>query len=711
MEKNLIQVADDKQHRISDLEKQIRKKDREISRLLAAIEQEKIIANVKANMTAAHSQAQRIRDRYLQLLLDNSSGIIICFDTSQRIVFCSGALLKLTGMPGSTESGKRIDEILRGFCGDAFIVSFSFYLASVLANNESCSLSTEIGFSGGEPRKYIINFIPMISSESGNEGAVAIFHDVTDIERARDEAVRASTAKSEFLSNMSHEMRTPMNAIIGMTAIAKDSASIDRKDYCLKKIEGASTHLLGVINDILDMSKIEAKKLELSIESFDFEKMIQKVVNVNNFRVEEKHQIFSVDIDEAIPNTLKGDEQRLIQIITNLLSNAVKFTPEGGAVRLAARLAEMKNGSYLVKVEVSDTGIGISKDQQARLFDSFEQADSSTSRKFGGTGLGLAISKSLVGMMGGEIWLDSEPGKGSTFGISFYAEQGENRGNTLLSKNVSWDNVRLLVVDDAPETLEFFRNEAARLRIHCDLAPCGEAALELIAKNGLYDVYFIDWRMPGLDGIELARRVKQHSTGKPSMAIMISAAELNGVGDKAREAGVDQFLQKPLFHSDIVNCLNICLGVDHAKIEKAKSKAEDFSGFRVLLVEDVEINREIVLALLEPTNLAIDCAENGIAAVRMVQKSQKPYDAIFMDMQMPEMDGLEATRRIRDFENVSVKQGETPRHVPIIAMTANVFREDVEKCMGAGMNSHIGKPLNFDEVMKQLRTYLSPMHA
>jgi len=710
VENKKVQTAEALQSRVEELEKIVRKKDREIGRLKTAIEQEKIYANAKANIVAAQTASQRIRDRYLQLLLNNSPNFIICFDHIKRIAFCSEALLKFTAENEESVSCKLLPELLEGFCEQKYINALERSLTDVLGENRACSIYAEINLRENDGRrKFIINFVPLTSSEAGNEGAMAIFHDVTAIERAREDAERASAAKSEFLSNMSHEMRTPMNAIIGMTAIARNSDTAERKEYCLVKIEEASNHLLGVINDILDMSKIEANKLELSFVNFNFEKMIQKVVNVINFRVEEKKQNFSVNLDPAIPAALICDDQRIAQIITNLLSNAVKFTPEGGTIRLDASLAGREGSVYTVQIEVTDTGIGISKEQQARLFSSFEQADSSTSRKFGGTGLGLAISKRLVEMMKGRVWIHSEAGKGATFGFAFPAERGEDRIKSRLSTEITWKNVRLLVVDDAPETLEYFESETSRLGLSCDLANSGYAALDFVAKNGLYDIYFIDYKMPGMDGIEVARRVKELSAGKPSMVIMISATEWSVIEEDANKAGVDRYLQKPLFHSDIVNCLNECFGVVTNKAEQAEDRTEDLSAFRILLVEDVEINREIVLALLEPTKLAIDCAENGVAAVNMVKNSSRPYDMIFMDVQMPEMDGYEATRKIREWEKTSRPQeGKAAlRQIPIIAMTANVFREDVEKCLDAGMNSHVGKPLNIEDVMEKLRQYLT----
>jgi signal transduction histidine kinase len=390
-----------------------------------------------------------------------------------------------------------------------------------------------------------------------------------ELEWALEKAQSASRAKSDFLSNMSHEMRTPMNAIIGMTLIGKSASDIEKKDYAFDKIENASTHLLGVINDVLDMSKIEAGKFELSSVEFNIEKLIQKVVNVVNFRVEEKHQLLTVNLDPKIPGNLNGDDQRLAQVVTNLLTNAVKFTSERGSIYLSVRLINEKKGHCTIQIEVKDTGIGISAEQQSRLFSSFEQAESSTSRKFGGTGLGLAISKHIVELMGGEIWLESKPGIGSTFTFTVLLERGEGK-----------------------------------------------------------------------------------------KAEDVSDADKEVVGQQS------------------------------------------FRGRRLLMAEDVDINREIVQALLEPTEIDIDCAVNGVEAVRMFGENPEKYDLIFMDLQMPEMDGYEATRKIRAME-----EGR-PKKIPIVAMTANVFKEDIEKCLQVGMNAHIGKPLDFNEVMEKLNFYL-----
>jgi signal transduction histidine kinase/DNA-binding response OmpR family regulator/ABC-type amino acid transport substrate-binding protein len=536
---------------------------------------------------------------------------------------------------------------------------------------------------------------------------------------AAAKAEAASRAKSDFLSNMSHEMRTPMNAIIGMTSIAKSSSDPERKEYCLNKIKDASAHLLGVINDILDMSKIEANRFELAIVEFDFEKMLQKVTNIINFRVDEKHQNFTVHIDRHIPRHLAGDDLRIVQVLTNLLGNAVKFTPEGGSISLETRLLKEEAGICTIQIEVRDTGIGISEEQRTRIFTSFEQAESSTSRRFGGTGLGLAISKRIVELMNGKMWLESVPGHGSTFYFTIRVKTGRKNRQALLNPGVDWKNIRILAVDDASEVREYFREILQSFGVSCDTAAGGEETLELIRQNGLYDIYFVDWKMPGMDGIELSRRIKERGADK-SVIIMISSEEWSTIAEDAKKAGVDKFLPKPVFPSNIVDCINECLGLDNRqKTETEESSAgtmDTFPGRRVLLAEDMEINREIVLALLEPALLTIDCAENGAVAVKKFTAAPDSYDMIFMDVQMPEMDGYEAAMTIRAFEkerrqkNLKETPPVFPKGIPIVAMTANVFQEDIQKCLQAGMNDHIGKPLNLEEVLEKLRLYLPPQN-
>jgi len=388
----------------------------------------------------------------------------------------------------------------------------------------------------------------------------------------KKKADSASRAKSEFLANMSHEIRTPMNAIIGMTAIGKTAVDTGRKDYCLSRIEDASQHLLGVINNILDISKIEVNKFELSHKEFHFDTMLQRVINVLSYRIEEKGIALKVDIDKNMPEHLLGDDQRLAQVITNLLGNAGKFTPEGGSIHFNAQYLGEINGVCEIQISVSDSGIGISPKQQGSLFQPFQQAEDSTARNFGGTGLGLAISRSIVEMMGGKIWVQSDLTKGSTFTF--------------------------------------------------------------------------------IVGLK-----------------------------RAKDIDAKMFMQE----------------------ETESSNTGNFEGKRVLLVEDVEINREIVLALLEPTNLQIDCAENGLQAVRIFSEKAKEYDMIFMDVHMPGIDGYETTRRIRKLE---AKNKGRIKKIPIIAMTASVFREDIKKCIEAGMNDHLGKPLDVYEVIKVLKKYL-----
>jgi len=555
--------------------------------------------------------------------------------------------------------------------------------------------------------------IPILKSVTnihfnGKPALLESFTDISHIKEAEEQkqmlkvAEQASKAKSAFLANMSHEIRTPMNAIIGMTTIGMTASENQRKNYCFTRIEEASKHLLGIINDILDMSKIEAGKFDLSPTEFGFERMLHRVTNVNKFKLDEKKQAFSIIVDESIPDVLYGDEQRLAQVITNLLGNAIKFTPEEGSITIEAKLVEEEEGGICtIQCKVTDTGIGISPEQQARLFQAFQQAETSTTSQYGGTGLGLSITKSIIEMMGGHIWIESELGKGASFIFNIQAKHVEGKHR----RTYDISHVRILVVDDDQIVIDSFKKILSSFGASCDTALSGQEALSMVERHGSYNIYFVDWNMPDINGIDLTEMLKSRASKDDKFhVVMMSAVEWGVIADTAEQAGVDLFMPKPIFPSAVVDAINECLGMDQDEEEKKEESAfqvnVNFEGRYILLADDVDINREIVKELLEPTYVSIDYAENGADAIELFFEDPEKYDLILMDVQMPEMDGLEATRQIR---NSAVPRGKT---VPIVAMTANVFKEDVERCLEAGMNDHVGKPINFSEVLEMLREYL-----
>ena len=541
-----------------------------------------------------------------------------------------------------------------------------------------------------------------LSGNDNETGFMLILSDDTVLVQARTAAEQASEAKGEFLSRMSHEMRTPMNAIIGMTNIAKSSDDPEKKEYCLDKIQNASKHLLSVINDILDMSKIEANKFELFYKEFNFEKMLMNVTGVVNFRAEEKAQNLIVNISEEIPYKLHGDEMRLSQIITNLLSNAIKFTPAGGTITVNANLKDEHEDMCTLLVDVTDTGIGIVKEQQSKLFHPFEQSDGSVTRKYGGTGLGLSICKKIVELMGGDIWVESELGKYSKFSFTVQVKKVKTERKSKRSPLINPENLHILAVDDSAEVRDYFTHIMRNFGFPCDVAENGYVALDLIkkCKSRPYNIIFVDWMMPDINGVELTKQIKQLMNDN-AVIIMISVADWDSIRDEATEAGVSEFISKPLFPSVLMNTINEILGnVNKIRNIKPDQKLYNFHNQTVLLAEDVAINREILTTLLEDTGVTIETAVNGIEAIKLFEKQPQKYNLILMDIQMPEMDGYEATQRIREMKFPEAGQ------VPILAMTANVFREDVQKCLDAGMNDHIGKPVDQEELLLKVEKYM-----
>jgi signal transduction histidine kinase/DNA-binding response OmpR family regulator len=690
---------------VAALRKENRKLARSMNTLQGILDRSKVMYSSKANLNAAIAAEKAKQEKFMNLLLENCPDIIILLDNDERIVYCTRTFLKQAGIPNSgLVNGHLFQEVFGKFVSKEWLDRIRGPFNIAIKNKQPVAVEASADITGNnDPRNYSIHFTPMLDEKGLPEGAIALFHDMTDLVRAKEEAEKASFAKSNFLATMSHEMRTPMNAIIGMTSIGQSASDIEKKDYCLAKVSEASTHLLGVINDILDMSKIEANRFELSYTEFEVERLLMRTANVINFRVEEKEQNFVVKIDKSIPFSIISDEQRLTQVITNLLSNAVKFTPEHGLITLEAEKIEEKEGICTLRFMVSDTGIGVSPEQQKKLFQSFAQADSGIARKYGGTGLGLAISKRIVEMMEGSIWMESKLGEGSTFIFTIKAQRGSLEKRTLVPPEVDWNKLRILVADDSPEVLEFFKSLAAYHGFHCDVASDGLAAEKIIAESpdSPYHVIFVDWKMPGMNGIELTDKIK-HAGAGDSVVIMISAHDWNSVEEEAKKAGVDRFISKPLFPSVIGDSIMECLGSSARRLEIApvSENINCFADNHILLVEDIEINREIAMALLEDTGIKIDCAENGLIAFDMVSNDPEAYDLILMDIHMPEQDGYETTRCIRALESPAA------RSIPIVAMTANVFREDIEKCLAAGMNDHLGKPLDMEEVRRKLKMYL-----
>ncbi len=526
------------------------------------------------------------------------------------------------------------------------------------------------------------------------------------LENARLDAIRANKAKSEFLSNMSHDIRTPMNAIVGMTAIATANiGNTQQVQNCLRKITLSSNHLLGLINDVLDMSKIESGKLVLTMDQVSLREVMDSVVNIVQPQVKTKNQQFDVFIHDIETENVFCDSVRINQVLLNFLSNAIKFTPEGGSISLSMHEEPSPVGEDYVRIHiyVKDTGIGMSEDFQKRIFESFVREDTKRVHKTEGSGLGMAITKYIVDAMNGMIEVKSELGKGSEFHVTLDLEKA-----TIPEEEMILPDWHMLVVDDDLQLCESTVDSLNQIGVIAEWALDGETALEMVAqrheKRNDYHIILLDWKLPGIDGIETARKIRQQMGGDIPI-LLISAYDCTEIETQARDAGINGFIAKPLFKSTLFYGLRqFSEDIVVSSEESVHNTKFDFTGTKVLLAEDNDLNWEIAAELLSQYGLDLERAENGQICVEMFSKSPVGYyAAVLMDIRMPIMTGYEATVEIRKLERPDAS-------LPIIAMTADAFSEDIQKSLASGMNAHVSKPIDTREVMRLLEKFLHEQH-
>ncbi len=522
-----------------------------------------------------------------------------------------------------------------------------------------------------------------------------------ELEKAREEAVHATRAKSEFLSNMSHDIRTPMNAIVGMTAIAV--ANIDDKKQiqnCLKKITLSSKHLLGLINDVLDMSKIESGKLTLHIEQISLREVMDSIVNIVQPQIKEKKQHFSVHIRNVEAEDVYCDSVRLNQVLLNFLSNAIKFTPEGGYIEISLYEEPSPIGDTYVRVhiKVKDNGIGMSDEFKKTIFEAFTREDSKRVQKTEGTGLGMAITKYILDAMEGTVEVNSKQGEGTEFHVILDLEKVLVQEEEMILPD--W---HMLVVDDDEQLCESVIHALKDIGINAEWTLDGEAAVELVKERHKqqndFQINLLEWKLPGMDGIETARSIRTQMGGDIPI-LLISAYDWNEIEHEAREAGITGFISKPLFKSTLFYGLRQFAETDNEIETQLSEKEIDLTGRKILLAEDNDLNWEIAEALLTERGLELEWAENGQICVDKFKRSPVGfYDAVLMDIRMPVMTGHEAAREIRALDREDAD-------IPIIAMTADAFEEDIKRCMESGMNAHVAKPIDIREVERQLDKFI-----
>ncbi|MCI8494774.1 MAG: response regulator [Lachnospiraceae bacterium] len=525
---------------------------------------------------------------------------------------------------------------------------------------------------------------------------------MTELDKAKKEAVAANAAKSEFLASMSHDIRTPMNAIVGMTEIAlKNIESEERVEDCLHKVKLSSKHLLGLINDVLDMSKIESGKMSLNIEVMSLREVMDDIVNIIQQQIKSRNQHFDIFIDRILCEEIYCDGVRINQVLLNLLSNAVKFTPEGGRIDIHLSQEPSPKGEDYIRTSfvVEDTGIGMTKEFQEKIWDTFTREQTEQVNRITGTGLGMAITKSIVTLMGGSITLKSELGKGSSFTVTLDMKKADGVADHM--RLPEWN---ILVVDDNEQLCLTATANLEELGAHAEWIQQGQYAVELIEQrhkeNKDFDFVLIDWKMPDMDGMQTIREIRDKVIKRIPL-FLISAYDWSDIEDEAQQLDIEGFISKPLFKSTLFSCLNRYVDGYEGNNNHQDGKEIDFTGKKVLLAEDIDLNWEIANEILSATGMEIVHAWNGKECLDLFTSSEPgTYDAILMDIRMPVMNGYEATEAIRKLERED-------RDLPIIAMTADAFSDDAQRCLNIGMSAHIPKPLDIKQCMTVLQKFLN----